>query len=84
MIRAFLISLKDNGMTQQQIADRAGITQAMISKYINGRPCTVEILIRIAKAFNVSTDTVLGISDDRRRGDNNHHEGPERRQRASA
>lgn len=50
-------------ITQQQLADRLGITKAMISAYENGiRLPSYDILVKIAAIFNVSTDYLLGIS----------------------
>jgi len=61
MIKFFLEQLKKQGMTQQQIAEKAGISQNMVSSFLNGKSCTVETLKKIAKAFGVTTDHVLGI-----------------------
>jgi len=61
MISEFLKGLKAQGWTQEEIGEKTGIPQTMISRYMRGKTCTVETLIKIAKAFNVSTDTVLGL-----------------------
>lgn len=53
---------KDKKITQQQLADRLGITKAMVSAYENGIQLpSYDILIKIAAIFNVSTDYLLGI-----------------------
>ena len=57
---------KEKKITQQQLADRLGITKAMISAYENGiRLPAYDILIKIAAIFNVSTDFLLGINTAR-------------------
>jgi transcriptional regulator with XRE-family HTH domain len=61
VIKIFLERLQLNGWTQKAIAEKAGISQNMISNFLKGKTCTVETLVKIAKAFNVSTDTVLGL-----------------------
>lgn len=54
---------KEKKITQQQLADRLGITKAMVSAYENGiRLPSYDILIKIAAIFNVSTDFLLGVN----------------------
>ncbi|MCH1939637.1 helix-turn-helix domain-containing protein [Holdemania massiliensis] len=54
---------KEKKITQQQLADRLGITKAMVSAYENGiRLPSYDILIKIAAIFNVSTDFLLGVT----------------------
>lgn len=55
------------GLMQQRLALELGITQQMLSKY--ERDVTVikvDVLKKIAKYFNVTTDYLLGISDVKR------------------
>ena len=55
------------GLMQQRLASELGITQQMLSK--NERDVTVikvDVLKKIAKYFNVTTDYLLGISDVKR------------------
>ena len=61
MIKIFLEGLKAEGWTQKEIAEKAGTTQQVISKILNGKNCTIETLIKISKAFNVSADKLLGL-----------------------
>jgi transcriptional regulator with XRE-family HTH domain len=61
MIKVFLAKLIEAGWTQKKIADKTGTSQEMISRFLKGKTCTVETLIKIATAFEVSTDTVLGL-----------------------
>lgn len=49
-------------MTQAQLAQKLGITKSVISAYETGlRLPSYDILIHIAKLYNVSTDYLLGI-----------------------
>lgn len=50
------------GMTQNQLADRLGISKSVISYYeLKERNPSPEILIRLAEIFHVTTDYLLGI-----------------------
>lgn len=58
---------KKRGLMQQRLASELGITQQMLSKY--ERDVTlikVDVLKKIAKYFNVTTDYLLGVSDVKR------------------
>ncbi len=49
-------------LTQAQLAQRLGLTKSVISAYETGlRMPSYDILISIAKIFNVSTDFLLGL-----------------------
>ena len=51
-----------SGMTQQQLADKIGITKSVISFYeLRERTPSPEILIKLAAEFKVSSDYLLGI-----------------------
>lgn len=55
------------GLIQEILASELGITQQMLSKY--ERDITIikiDILIKLAKYFNVTTDYLLGLSDIKR------------------
>lgn len=59
------LRLKDN-MTQAQLAQKLGVTKSVISAYETGlRLPSYDILIHIAKFFNVSTDYLLGLENKR-------------------
>lgn len=48
-------------MTQQELAERTGLTAAAISHYVNGKQCPhSSALILIADVLNVSIDYLLG------------------------
>lgn len=50
--------------TQAQLAHKLGLTKSVISAYETGlRLPSYDILIHIAKIFNVSTDYLLGIEN---------------------
>ena len=56
-----LLRLHDN-MTQEQLAQKLNLTKSVISAYETGlRLPSYDVLIRIAKIFNVSTDYLLGL-----------------------
>ena len=56
--------MKEQGTTQKELADNIGVTRQAISQYTKGitQP-TADIIVAIAKFFNVSTDYLLGVSD---------------------
>ena len=59
------LRLKEN-MTQAQLAQKLGLTKSVISAYKTGlRLPSYDILIHIAKIFNVSTDYLLGLENKR-------------------
>lgn len=53
------------GVSQKWLADRANTTEATISRYIKevNSPAILVILADIAKALNVSSDYLLGITN---------------------
>ena len=59
------LRLKEN-MTQAQLAQKLGLTKSVISAYETGlRLPSYDILTHIAKIFNVSTDSLLGLENKR-------------------
>ncbi len=58
---------KKRGLMQQRLASELGITQQMLSKYEKDVTLIkVDVLKKIAKYFNVTTDYLLGVSDVKR------------------
>ncbi len=52
----------EEGLTQQQLADRLGITKSVVSYYeLHERTPSPEILVKFASIFHVSTDYLLGL-----------------------
>lgn len=59
------LRLKEN-MTQANLAQKLGLTKSVISAYETGlRLPSYDILIHIARIFNVSTDYLLGLENKR-------------------
>ncbi len=58
-------SLRDaKGLTQQQLAERLGITKALISAYeTDVKMSSLDILGKLARAFGVTTDYLMGIEE---------------------
>ena len=65
MIENFLKGLELKGWKQREISAKTGLSQNYISRLSYGKNCSLETLIKIADAFGVSTDTVLGRSPGR-------------------
>ena len=57
--------LKNRGMTQKDLAERIGVTEAVVSRYISGnRDPKPEVLANIATALHTTSDFLLGIETD--------------------
>lgn len=55
---------EDMDLTQKQVADMFNCSQQVYSNYELGqRGIPTDILIKIAKLYNVTTDYLLGLSD---------------------
>lgn len=53
-------------INQKELAKKANITEASLSRYENGiREPKSAVLTRLAEALEVSTDYLLGLSEDR-------------------
>lgn len=53
-------------LTQTQLAERMWVKKSIISAYeTDARPPSLDMLIKYAKEFNVSTDYLLGIETDK-------------------
>jgi len=51
-------------MTQEELAQEIGITQALVSKYEKGKlQISSEMLLRFTIALRTSSDRILGIDD---------------------
>ncbi|WP_295764895.1 helix-turn-helix domain-containing protein [uncultured Oscillibacter sp.] len=56
---------KAAGLTQQQLGEILGLTHKSISMLESGgRSTTIDKLVLLAEYFQVSTDYLLGITDD--------------------
>ena len=57
---------KQSGMTQQQLADKLGITKSVVSYYeLSERTPSPDVLKDLALIFRVSADYLLGIERSR-------------------
>ena len=56
--------LKERKVTQAELATRIGCSESSLSRFISGKTDKLgdESIIRIARAFNVSTDFLLGVT----------------------
>lgn len=62
---------KEKGLTQRELADRVGITEVSMSRYINGaRVPSGPIVVNIAKALGISVDYLVGTSNVKKRQTN--------------
>jgi transcriptional regulator with XRE-family HTH domain len=51
---------KERGLTQQQLAERTGVIQVLISDYERGKlRLNADMIVRFAEALNVTTDELL-------------------------
>lgn len=58
----------EKGLTQQQAAEAVGKSREVYRRYECGsRSLTTEVLIALAEFYDVSTDYILGITDERKR-----------------
>ena len=58
---------EDHDLTQREVAEYLHIRQNTYSQYENGqRGLPVETLIKLARFFGVSTDYILGLTDEAR------------------
>lgn len=60
---------KARGYTQQELADRIGIIQVLVSDYERGKlRVTAEMAVRFARALELSTDELLGMTEMKSNG----------------
>lgn len=53
--------MKDQGLTQKELATRANITEASMSKYLSGeRTPRIDVVVNLANALNVTVDDLIG------------------------
>ena len=57
---------RERGISQKKTAADLGISQALLSHYEKGiRECGLDFVIKCSKYYNVTTDYLLGISNNR-------------------
>lgn len=58
---------EDRDLTQREVADYLHIRQNTYSQYENGqRALPIDTLIKLARYFDMSTDYILGLTDEDR------------------
>ena len=57
--------LSEHGITQEELADKLGISGSSLNRYISGQTekLSTENIVAMAKIFNVSTDFLLCLTD---------------------
>ena len=56
----------NRSLTQKELGVKVGLSKAVVSKYENGMGYpTYDVLIRIARYFGVTTDYLLGVSNNK-------------------
>lgn len=57
---------KDKGISQYKLADELKVTRGNVSQFECGtREPNIQMICNIARYFNVTTDYLLGMSDDK-------------------
>lgn len=57
---------QSKGLTQAQLAQRLGVKKSIISAYeTDSRPPSLDMVIKYAKEFHVSTDFLLDIESEK-------------------
>ena len=57
---------EDSDRTQREVSEYLFCDQSLYSKYERGlRAVPVEIVIKLAKLYNTSTDYILGLTDEK-------------------
>ena len=52
--------MKEQGLNQKQLADKASITEASMSKYLSGdRTPRIDVIVKLAKALGTSVNYLL-------------------------
>ena len=60
---------EDHDLSQQQVAEYLGMKQPQYSRYERGlRDIPTDVLIRLAKLYKTSTDYILGLTNQSKRG----------------
>ena len=60
--------MEERHLTQKELANLSGITEASMSKYLSGeRTPRVDVIVNLANALHVTTDELIGhdIEDDK-------------------
>ena len=60
------ILINENDISQQKAAEKIGCSRSAVRAWLDGGVCRGGHLIAISKAFGVSADWLLGLSDVRK------------------
>ena len=61
---------KDKNLSQKEAAEQLGVSQALLSHYEKGiRECGLDFLCRASAFYDVSTDYLLGLTDNKMMSD---------------
>lgn len=61
---------EDHDLSQQQIAEYLGMKQPQYNRYERGlRDIPTDVLIRLAKLYQTSTDYILGLTNNSKRSE---------------
>lgn len=61
-----IVLMEDFNMTQIELANQIGISNVTISRYLSGdRIPRLDVITKIASAFHVSIDYLLGLSEQK-------------------
>lgn len=67
---------KERGISQKKAATDLGISQALLSHYEKGiRECGLDFVIKCSEYYNVTTDYLLGVSENRNGVTANYFDG---------
>lgn len=59
---------KENGLTQEQVAEALGKKREVYRRYECGeRKLRAELVVKLAEFYDVSTDYILGVTDERKK-----------------
>lgn len=61
---------EDHDLSQQQVAEYLGMKQPQYNRYERGlRDIPTDVLIRLAKLYQTSTDYILGLTNNSKRSE---------------
>ena len=64
--RIITLLRKERGLSQKSAAEQLGVSQALLSHYEKGiREIPVWAVLKLATYYHVSTDYILGLSDQK-------------------
>lgn len=58
-----LAERKQKGLTQEQLAEKCGLSNQTIANIEQGRNCKIESFVAVIKSLGLSADFILGISN---------------------